>query len=57
MKHSLSNEKLQQDHLVAYIDLLGWKSKLLSAKTYKDIAPLLMMNDAYAFDYKPFVGL
>ena len=55
MKHSLSNEKLQQDHLVAYIDLLGWSHKLLSAKTYADIAPLINVlkrfHGDFDFDY------
>ena len=41
MKNSRFNENLQPDHLVAYIDLLGWSDKLLSANTYADIAPLL----------------
>ena len=55
MKYHRFNEDLQPDHLVAYIDLLGWKRKLLSAKTYKDIAPLLNVlkrfHGDFDFDY------
>ena len=59
MKHSLSNEKLQQDHLVAYIDLLGWSHKLLSAKTYADIAPLINVLKRFHgdFDFDYAIGL
>lgn len=55
MKNSRFNENLQPDHLVAYIDLLGWKCKLLSAKTHADIAPLINVlkrfHGDFDFDY------
>lgn len=55
MNNSLSNEKLQHDHLVAFIDLLGWSDKLQSANTYADVAPLLnvlkIFHDEFDLDY------
>lgn len=51
MKNSRFNENLQPDHLVAYIDLLGWSDKLLSANTYADIAPLLNVLKIFHGDF------
>lgn len=54
-KNSRVNETLQRDHLVAFIDLLGWSDKLSSAKTYADIDPLLRVlkrfHGDFDFDY------
>lgn len=51
MKNSWSNEKLQYDHLVAFIDLLGWGNKLLSAKTYTDLATLINVLKIFHGDF------
>ena len=51
MKCGRFNGKLQQDHLVAYIDLLGWSGKLLSANAYTDIAPLLNVLKIFHGDF------
>ena len=54
-KNSRFNETLQRDHLVAFIDLLGWSDKLSSAKTHADIDALLdilkRFHGDFDFDY------